>query len=134
MADEQGSSKPCHSNTSKLDEGSLNGVPVHPAPIEEMTAAEKSEIRRRHESASATSKILREERSNASYTGGGQHLVPEPDRRAAEQENRGTRVPNLDSSFLSVDERGNIVPKTPKAALVATQAYLLTMQPTSGDP
>jgi hypothetical protein len=41
---------------------------------------------------------------------------------------------NLDSSFLSVDERGNIRPKTPEAALVAAQAYLFTMQPTPRDP
>jgi hypothetical protein len=42
-------------------------------------------------------------------------------------------VQNLDSSFLSIDERGNIVPKTPEAALVAAQAYLLTTQPAPGD-
>jgi hypothetical protein len=41
---------------------------------------------------------------------------------------------NLDSSFLSVDERGNIIPKTPEAALVAAQAYLFTTHPTPGDP
>jgi hypothetical protein len=41
---------------------------------------------------------------------------------------------NLDSSFLSVDEQGNIIPKTPEAALVAAQAYLFTTQPTPGDP
>jgi hypothetical protein len=41
---------------------------------------------------------------------------------------------NLDSSFLSVDEQGNIMPKTPEAALVATQTYLYTMQPNPGDP
>jgi hypothetical protein len=41
---------------------------------------------------------------------------------------------NLDSSFLSVDERGNIMPKTPKVALVAVQAYIYTTQPTPGDP
>jgi hypothetical protein len=41
---------------------------------------------------------------------------------------------NLDSSFLLVDERGNIMPKTPEAALVAAQAYLLTTQPAPGDP
>jgi hypothetical protein len=35
---------------------------------------------------------------------------------------------------LSIDEIRNIMPKTPKAALVAVQAYLLTMQPTPGDP
>jgi hypothetical protein len=38
------------------------------------------------------------------------------------------------SSFLSVDERGNIVPKTPEVALVAAQAYLLTTQLAPGDP
>jgi hypothetical protein len=41
---------------------------------------------------------------------------------------------NLDSSFLSVDERGNIIPKTPEVALVAAQAYLFTTQPTPEDP
>jgi hypothetical protein len=41
---------------------------------------------------------------------------------------------NLNSSFLSIDERGNIIPKSPEAALVAAEAYLLTTQPTPGDP
>jgi hypothetical protein len=41
---------------------------------------------------------------------------------------------NLDSSFLPIDERGNIIPKTPEAALVAAQAYLFTTQPTTRDP
>jgi hypothetical protein len=41
---------------------------------------------------------------------------------------------NLDPSFLSVDEQGNIMPNTPKAALVAAQEYLYTMQPNPGDP
>jgi hypothetical protein len=41
---------------------------------------------------------------------------------------------NLDSAFLSVDKIGNIMPKTPEAALVAAQAYLLTTQPATGDP
>jgi hypothetical protein len=30
---------------------------------------------------------------------------------------------NLESSFIYVDERGNIIPKTPEAALVAAQTY-----------
>jgi hypothetical protein len=33
-------------------------------------------------------------------------------------------------SFISVDERGWIVPKTPKVAIVAAQTYLLNTQPT----
>jgi hypothetical protein len=41
---------------------------------------------------------------------------------------------NLDSSFLSVDEQGNIIQKTPEAALVAAQAYLYTTRPNPGDP
>jgi hypothetical protein len=35
---------------------------------------------------------------------------------------------------LLVDEIGNIMPKMLEAALVAAQAYLLTTQPTPGDP
>jgi hypothetical protein len=41
---------------------------------------------------------------------------------------------NLDSSFLSVDEQGNIIPKTPEAALVAAKTYLYTTRPSPGDP
>jgi hypothetical protein len=41
---------------------------------------------------------------------------------------------NLDSSFLSVDEQGNIIPKTPEAALVAAQTYLYTTRPSPRDP
>jgi hypothetical protein len=41
MADDQGSSKPWRSNTSKLDKGSLNGVPVRLAPTEKVTVVRK---------------------------------------------------------------------------------------------
>jgi hypothetical protein len=41
---------------------------------------------------------------------------------------------NLDSSFLPVDEQGNIIRKTPEAALVAAQTYLYTTRPSPGDP
>jgi hypothetical protein len=41
---------------------------------------------------------------------------------------------NLDSSFLSVNEQGNIIPKTPEATLVAAQTYLYTTRPSPGDP
>jgi hypothetical protein len=47
---------------------------------------------------------------------------------------RQNSTEDLDSSFLLVDERANIVPKTPEAALIAAQAYLLTMQLARGDP
>jgi hypothetical protein len=39
---------------------------------------------------------------------------------------RSSLARNLESSFISVDERGNIIPKTPEAALMAAQTYLLT--------
>jgi hypothetical protein len=41
---------------------------------------------------------------------------------------------NLDLCFLSVDEQGNIIPKTPDAVLVATQTYMYTTRPSPGDP
>jgi hypothetical protein len=41
MADDQGSSKPWYNNTSKLDEGSLDGVPVCLAPAEKAIALGK---------------------------------------------------------------------------------------------
>jgi hypothetical protein len=95
---------------------------------------EKSEIRKRHESANTTSKILNEEHNNASQTGGGRHRAPEHNIGDAEHGRRGNRLQNLDSSFLLINERGNIVPQTPEAALVAAQAYHLTTQPAPGDP
>jgi hypothetical protein len=80
---------------------------------------EKREIQRRRESVSATSKILRDEHNNASYTNGGRHHGPGSQIDNLEHGNRGNHVRNLELSFLLVNERGNIVPKTPVAALVA---------------
>jgi hypothetical protein len=51
-----------------------------------------------------------------------------------EQWNIGNLMQNLELSFLSFNERGNIVPKTPEVALIAAQAYLLTAQLAPGDP
>jgi hypothetical protein len=69
-----------------------------------------------------------------SYTNGGRHHRPQPHEGNLEQGNRGNHVQNLDSLFLSVDDRGNTMPKIPEAALLAAQAYLLTTQPAPGDP
>jgi hypothetical protein len=92
---------------------------------------EKSEISKRRELVSAVSKAFHKAHSNASHTNIGRHgsrvdNLKHSDRRSLAR--------NRDSSFLSVDERGNIMPKTPEAALVAAQAYLYTMQPTPRDP
>jgi hypothetical protein len=37
-------------------------------------------------------------------------------------------------SFMSIDTRGNIIPKTPEAGYMATQAYILASRPPPGDP
>ena len=47
---------------------------------------------------------------------------------------RGNIIQNLDMSFMSIDERGNIIPKTPEAGYMATQAYILASRPPPGDP
>jgi hypothetical protein len=88
-------------------------------------AKERIEIQKRKDSAIAASDATRRARSDASYTNRRHH------RHGSRYENleyseRQSISKNLDSSFLSVDEQGNIIPKTPKAALVAAQAYLHT--------
>jgi hypothetical protein len=51
-----------------------------------------------------------------------------------ERKRKEIRTQNLNSSFLTVDEAGRIMPETSEAALVAAQAYLLTMQPEPREP
>jgi hypothetical protein len=96
-------------------------------------AKERIEIQKRKDSAIAASDAARRARSDASYTNRRHH------RHGSRYENleyseRQSISKNLDSSFLSVDEQGNIIPKTPEAALVAAQAYLHTIRPNPGDP
>jgi hypothetical protein len=79
---------------------------------------EKSEIRKRQESGSAKSKAFREERSNAPTNNARHHMHGSRIDNIGHTERRSLSR-NLDSSFLSVDERGNIIPKTLEAALVA---------------
>jgi hypothetical protein len=95
---------------------------------------DKSKIRKRQESVSAASIAFHAERSNTSYTNSGRHHSHGSWMDNLEYIDRRNLSQNLDSSFLSVDEQGNIIPKTPEAALVAAQAYLFTTQPTLGDP
>jgi hypothetical protein len=80
-----------------------------------------------HELAIEASRILQEERIAASYTGEGRWR--EASKGEADQQNKEKH----DALFLSNDEIGNIMPKTPETALVTAQAYLLTIQPTPGD-
>jgi hypothetical protein len=94
---------------------------------------ERIEIQKRKDSAIAASDAARKARSDASYTNRRHH------RHGSRYENlkysdRQSISKNLDSSFLSIDEQGNIIPKTPEAALVTAQAYLYTTRTNPGDP
>jgi hypothetical protein len=97
-------------------------------------AKERIEIQKRRDSAIAASDAYRKARSDTSYTNSKRHR-----RHGSRFENlayleRQSLSKNLGSSFLTIDEQGNIIPKTPEAALVAAQAYLHTTRPNPGDP
>jgi hypothetical protein len=83
---------------------------------------------------STASKAMHEARSNASHTNSRRHNRHGSGVDNLEHSDRRNLSRNLDSSFLSVDEQGNIMPKTPEATLVAAQAYLYTTQPNPRDP
>jgi hypothetical protein len=97
-------------------------------------AKEKIEIQKRKDSAIAASNAARRAQSDASYTNTIRNRRHGLRYENLEYSERQSISKNLDSSFLSVDEQGNIIPKTPKAALVAAQAYLYTTRPSPRDP
>jgi hypothetical protein len=47
---------------------------------------------------------------------------------------RENLIQNLNMSFMSIDTRGNIIPKTPEAGYMATHAFLMASRPPQGDP
>jgi hypothetical protein len=97
-------------------------------------AKERIGIQKRKDSAIAASDAARRACSDASYTNGKRHHRHGSRFENIEYSERQSLSKNLDSSFLSVDEQGNIIPKTPEAVLVAAQAYLHTTRPNPGDP
>jgi hypothetical protein len=97
-----------------------------------LLAKERIKIQKRKDSAIAASDAARRACSDASYTNSGHHWHGSRYENLRYSE-RQSISKNLDSSFLSVDDQGNIIPKTPKAALVAAQAYLHTTRPNPGD-
>jgi hypothetical protein len=97
-------------------------------------AKERIEIQKRKDSAIAASDAARRARSDASYTNGKRHRQHGPRFENLEYSERQSLSKNLDSSFQSVDEQGNIIPKTHEAALVVAQAYLHITRPNPGDP
>jgi hypothetical protein len=99
-----------------------------------LLAKERIEIQKRRDSAIAASDAYHKARSDASYTNNRRHHRHGSRYENLEYSDRQSLSKNLDSSFLSVDEQGNIIAKTPKAALVAAQAYLHTTRPNPVDP
>jgi hypothetical protein len=97
-------------------------------------ARERSKIQKRKDSTITASIAFHKARSDASYIGSRRHRRHGSRVKNLEHSERRNLSKNLDSSFLSVDEQGNIIPKTLEAALVAAQTYLYTTQPSLGDP
>jgi hypothetical protein len=97
-------------------------------------AKERIEIQKRKDSAVAASTAYHKARSDASYTNSRRHRRHGSRFENLEYSERQSLSKNLDSSFLSVDEQGNIIPKMPETALVAAQTYLYTTRPSLGDP
>jgi hypothetical protein len=97
-------------------------------------ANDKIEIQKRKDSAIAASNAARRARSDVSHTNARRNRRHGSRYDNLEYFERQSISKNLDSPFLSVDEQGNIIPKTPEAALVAAQAYLLTTRPSPRDP
>ena len=51
------------------------------------------------------------------------------------QNNRGEHlIRDLDLTFMSVDSRGHITPKTPEAAYMAAHTYMMATKPQDDDP
>jgi hypothetical protein len=97
-------------------------------------AKERIEIQKGKDSAIAASDAARRARSDASYINSKRHRRHGSRFENLEYSERQSLSKNLDSSFLSVEEQGNIIPKTPEVALVAAQAYLHITRPNPGDP
>jgi hypothetical protein len=87
-------------------------------------AKERIEIQKRKDSAIAASNAARRARSDASHSNAKRNRRHGSRYKNLEYSERQSISKNLDSSFLLVDEQGNIISKTPKVALVAAQAYL----------
>jgi hypothetical protein len=97
-------------------------------------ANERIEIQKRRDSTIEASATYHRAHNDASHTNSRRHHRHGSRFENLEYSERQNLSKNLDSSFLSVDEQGNIIPKTPEAALVAAQAYLHTTWPNPGNP
>ncbi|KAK1616220.1 hypothetical protein QYE76_021737 [Lolium multiflorum] len=97
---------------------------------------QRAEIDKTRAATSASSR-RRAELSRHSGTSGSNHRAARDRGRShlahlPEQE-REQLIQNLNMSFMSIDTRGNIIPKTPEAGYMATQAFILASRPPAGD-
>jgi hypothetical protein len=134
VVDDNISNQPRHSSTRGFTKRSSNGIPECPAPAQKKQLQEKNKLRRSHESKSALGRTQWEEYSGMSESREERHYEPKHNRRRTHQPIKESRARNYNSSFSTVDEKENIIQDTPEVALVAAQAYLLTMQPEPEDP
>jgi hypothetical protein len=109
-------------------------VPLRPTIAIKATSKRKGRNTKRRDSAIATSIALHKACIDASYTDSKRHHRHGSRVKNLEHSERRNLSKNLHSSFLSIDEQDNIIPKTPEAALVAAQTYLYTTRPSPGDP
>jgi hypothetical protein len=94
--------------------------------------AEKRELRKSQDSYSASSRPYWSEYGETSDSSKERHREPKHSRRKTAQGMEKERARSI-SAPLS-DEEENFIQETPEAALVAAQAYLLTMRPEPRDP
>jgi hypothetical protein len=99
---------------------------------------QKVELDRRKAAASESSRRRAELSRQSGTSGGDSHRAARNRARSrlqhipeAEKENL---VQNLDMSFMSIDTRGDIIPKTPEDGYMAAQAFILVSRPPPKDP
>jgi hypothetical protein len=93
---------------------------------------EKDEFRRSQENNSVSSGAYWDKYSDASESSGDRHRDSKHSRRKTARIREESRIKSISAHPSDDDE--DFVQETPEAALVAAQAYLLTMQPEPGDP
>ena len=88
--------------------------------------------------AAAASSERRANLSRHSRTSGDSHRNTRSRARSrlanAPEADRENLVQNLDMSFMSIDTRWDIIPKTPEAGYMVTLAYIMASKPPQGDP
>ena len=97
------------------------------ALLDARKAAADESSRHRAELSNLSSNSGANNRGRRGRTGSRMNNIP--------KNNRGEHlVLDLDLTFMSVDSRGNITPKTPEAAYMAAHTYMMATKPQSDDP